>query len=105
MDHARTRRPRSEFSARRTADGSYDLTGELDITTADVLEGILDQETAHELTLDARKLAFLDSSGMRVLLKAVVRGRSVTVRSPTPTVARTLRMAGVDRLPGLRIED
>jgi anti-sigma B factor antagonist len=103
MDHANARRRRSDFRASRTGDGTYDLAGELDISTADVLQGILDQEPAHELTLDAAGLDFLDSSGMRVLLSAVVRGRSVTVRSPSPRVERTLRMAGVDRLPGLRI--
>jgi anti-anti-sigma factor len=103
MDSANARPRRSQFDVRRTGEGTYDLVGELDITTADVLEGVLDQEPAHELTFDAADLNFLDSSGMRVLLKTVVRGRSVTVRSPTPSVARTLRMAGVDRLPGLRV--
>lgn len=105
MDHANARSRGSELRAHRTGEGSYDLSGELDITTADILDGILTREPAHDVTLDASNLRFLDSSGMRVLLAAVVRGRSLTVRSPSPTVARTLRIAGVDRLPGLRIVD
>jgi anti-anti-sigma factor len=93
----------SRFGARRTGEGRYELVGELDITTAEVLEGILEGEPAADLTFDAAGLEFLDSSGMRVLLKAVVRGRTVTVRSPSRTVARTLKMSGVDRLPGLQV--
>jgi anti-anti-sigma factor len=96
--------PRARLDARRTADGCYDLVGELDITTADVLERVLDHDSTPELTFDVAGLGFLDSSGMRVLLQAIVQGRSLTLRSPTPTVARTLRMSGVDRLPGLHVE-
>jgi anti-anti-sigma factor len=94
----------SSFEARKTGEGCYYLVGELDITTAEVLDRILEREPSLEVTFDASRLSFLDSSGMRVLLKAIVHGRSVTVRSPTPTVARTLKMAGVDRLPGLLVE-
>jgi anti-sigma B factor antagonist len=93
----------SRFDARRTGDGRYELRGELDITTAEILDAILEREPAGELTFDATGLDFLDSSGMRVLLKAVVHGRKITVRSPSRTVARTLRMSGVDRLPGLEV--
>jgi anti-anti-sigma factor len=93
----------SRFDARRTGEGRYELTGELDITTAEILDGILEREPSDELTFDATGLDFLDSSGMRVLLKAVIRGRIVTVRSPSRTVARTLKMSGVDRLPGLQV--
>jgi anti-anti-sigma factor len=104
VDEASEEPHRVAFGAHRTGEGSYELVGELDVHTAQVLEGILERDRAQELTFDAARLSFLDSSGMRVLLKAVVRGRTITVRSPTPIVARTLRVTGVDRLPGLRIE-
>jgi anti-anti-sigma factor len=95
----------SRFDARRIGEGRYVLVGELDLTTAPVLETVLAGDAAQALTFDAARLAFLDSSGMRVLLRAIVNGRSITLRSPTATVARTIRMSGVDRLPGLSIED
>jgi anti-sigma B factor antagonist len=95
------RHPR--LDVRPAGDGRYALSGDLDITTAEELESVLDRDPASELTLDVAELRFLDSSGLRVLLKAVVRGRSLVLRSPTRSVARTLRIAGVDRLPGLSV--
>jgi anti-sigma B factor antagonist len=103
MQEAHASRPRSRFEVRRTGDGRYDLAGELDISTAGVLEDVLDREPARELTLDTTDLRFVDSSGVRVFLRVVVRGCSLTVRSPTRIVERTRRMAGVDRLPGVQI--
>ena len=104
MNNANASARGSRFDARRIGDGRYALVGELDITTAPVLETVLAGDQAQQLMFDATGLAFMDSSGMRVLLKAIVSGRSITLRSPSATVARTLRMSGVDRLPGLSIE-
>ena len=95
----------SRFDARRTGEGRYSLEGELDLTTAPVLESVLERDPAQQLTFDTARLSFLDSSGMRVLLKAIVSGRTITIRQPTATVARTIRMSGVDRLPGLSVEE
>jgi anti-sigma B factor antagonist len=79
------------------------LTGELDIATAPTLEEKLG-EVSHEITrvlLDLRELAFIDSTGLRVVL-GLANGLGensasvVIVRGPEP-VQRVFTLTGADR--------
>lgn len=63
------------FEVRQESDGTgirLSLVGELDIRAAEILSPRVDEILARgatELTLDLRELAFLDSTGLRVLLE------------------------------------
>lgn len=83
------------------------LTGELDLLTEQLLSEQIRSvlgtpETVH-VTIDAEELAFMDSSGLRVLLALYreldQRSGSVTVTSPQPLVRKVITVSGVhDRL-------
>jgi anti-anti-sigma factor len=80
------------------------LAGELDIANAERVEGVLaDVEadgSATVVLLDLRQLAFMDSTGLRILVAADARAREqdrrlVLVQGPDP-VQRILRMTRLD---------
>lgn len=76
------------------------LSGELDVATAPILSQALDPaiERGGVVTLDVRELAFMDSSGLRLLLEGARRleGRGkIVLRSPTRPVGRLLEISGV----------
>ncbi|MEA2252853.1 MAG: hypothetical protein QOI62_2433 [Solirubrobacteraceae bacterium] len=76
--------------------------GELDLATAPELETVLRErlEAGQDVVVDLRELAFMDSTGLRVLVSAHARaGRpGFAVVRPTPggTVAKLLAIAGVE---------
>jgi anti-anti-sigma factor len=78
--------------------------GELDIATAPELAALLTRlrERRHPVVLDLSEVAFMDSSGLNVLLDARDFSRrdgwSFTIRRPSPRVARLARLAGADDL-------
>lgn len=78
------------------------LTGELDLGTAeDVWPGLarLLATATETVVLDGTALEFLDSSGLRVLLRgaklAESEGKAFRVVAPHPVVQRVLELAGV----------
>lgn len=78
------------------------LTGELDLSTAPRLEQeVRTARTAHgpHLLFDLSGLDFLDSHGLRVLLRArrqaAEQDGSLSLVSPTPTVDRVLQVTGL----------
>jgi anti-sigma B factor antagonist len=81
------------------------LAGECDLHTGRRLRDALTSEVsrgARRLILDLSGLAFMDSTGMQVLLAArtvlSVRGGTLVVVSPQPVVARILELTGADQL-------
>lgn len=89
---------------------AFRLIGELDISNADTLAALLDREVQGEgdITLDLSELTFIDSSGIRVLLKATdsMNGRGALVlSSPTSSVRNTLSLMGLDGGDGIRVVD
>jgi anti-sigma B factor antagonist len=79
------------------------LSGELDIATAPTLEEKLDElpQEITQVVLDLRELAFIDSTGLRVVLGLANglgenRARVVIVRGPEP-VQRVFTLTGADR--------
>ncbi|MGD9701343.1 MAG: STAS domain-containing protein [Acidimicrobiia bacterium] len=97
----------SEFEARLEFRGDEGtpallvLTGELDVSAADVLTSSLEQvdRTARGLILDMAGVSFIDSSGLRTLIQARQMFRdepdSVTIRNPQPTTTRLLELTGL----------
>lgn len=83
------------------------LTGELEMATA---EGFPAQARAtldgqRELILDISELAFIDSTGIRALLRlAELTGpKGVVLRHPRPNVEAVLEIVNIESL-GIRVE-
>jgi anti-sigma B factor antagonist len=82
------------------------LAGELDLASVPRFESLLAAafEIADHCVIDLRELAFVDSSGLRALLRARRRasesGATLEIVHPTPTVARVLADAGVEHVLG-----
>lgn len=84
--------------------GTVRLTGELDISGAGEVQRALEEverSTTGSLVIDLRRLEFLDSTGLRLILSADARARDrgsdlIVVRGPEP-VDRVFRMAGLER--------
>ncbi len=83
------------------------LSGELDLASSAELTAAFDELVAADkhIVVEMRELTFIDSTGMAVLLRArraaEQRGRSVTLRDPQPNVAKTLQLAGLDKVFGV----
>jgi len=80
------------------------LNGELDLSTASEVESALagaEEKAPGLLVLDLRGLAFMDSTGLRVVLAADGRarrdGRKLEVVPGPPQVHRVFRIALLDR--------
>ena len=75
-----------------------DLAGELDMDTAPHLEAVLDRiaPTPDHIVVDVSRLAFMDSSGLRVLLRAshLVEGR-IWLKGCSAQIMRLLDISGV----------
>ncbi len=78
------------------------LVGELDIAAAPDLQAELDALVAHggRVTIDLGELAFIDSTGLRVMLAtqrtAAESGCEVVFRRPQPAVRRLLDLTGTN---------
>lgn len=85
------------------------VVGEIDVRTAPGLRHALDRavlDGAGDVVLDLADVAFLDSSGLGVILgryRRMPAGRSLVLRSPRAHVRSLLEIAGVTRL--LTVED
>jgi anti-anti-sigma factor len=83
------------------------LTGELDMATADVLEERLQHaaRAKESVLLDLTDLAFMDSSGLRALLRASADARrdgwAFAVKRPPRHIWRVVEVTGVAPLLSL----
>ncbi len=89
---------------------SISLEGELDLAGAHQLEVRLDEverEGPARLVVDLERLAFIDSTGLRLLLQADARARErgceLVLRPGAPSVQRVFEVTGA--LDVLRFED
>ncbi|HEX9855631.1 MAG TPA: STAS domain-containing protein [Acidimicrobiia bacterium] len=79
------------------------VEGEIDLAAVDGFEGAIDALTAEagdrDALLDMADVTFLDSSGLRVLMKAHQRwtdaGSTLTIRNPSSAVSRILEITGL----------
>jgi anti-anti-sigma factor len=80
------------------------VRGELDMFDAPQLGRLLDAERAagHDLVVDLRRLTFIDSSGLAVLVwaaqSAARSGRGLRLLAPPPAVMRTFDVTGLRTL-------
>jgi anti-anti-sigma factor len=81
---------------------AFRLIGELDISNADTLGSLLDREIdeRRDISLDLSELTFIDSSGVRVLIRAMDRlsgkGRLLLL-SPSTSVQHVFSLMGLGR--------
>lgn len=103
-----SRRQHARLTVRQPADGegvTLALGGELDIAGVTELERPLAEVMAREpqpLQLDLSELAFLDSSGVSVLVRLANHFGSVRTRSATEPVRRVIQVLGLSDRLGLQ---
>ena len=75
------------------------VSGEVDLANAALFEAALDelmeQADSHPLVIDAAELEYIDSSGIRALMRAQRRyehGTRIEIRQVTPAVRRVLEL-------------
>lgn len=85
------------------------LRGELDLSTVDILRNCLNgiDDGVRLVILDFADLAFLDSTGLNLLLGTQQRFgpelRELMIINPAPLIRRVLELSGVDLL--IRVRD
>ena len=92
---------------------SLRLIGEIDLSNASDLTRLLrcerDALPGRDVALDLGELRFIDSSGMRVLLGAArelhAEGRSLVMRDVPPGIRRIFGVMGLDKAPGILLEE
>lgn len=92
--------------------GGVDIAifGELDLATANVVEGALDEaiEADGQVVIDMRACGFVDSQGIAVLIKAALRlheqGRNLHIEGVQERVIRILELAGLTSMDQLTVE-
>jgi len=88
----------------------FRLIGELDASNVGMLSDALGREVGQggDLTLDLGGLAFMDSSGIQVLIKTAqdlgTNGRLI-LRSPGDLVRRILSLIPMDKLTNVEVVD
>ncbi len=88
-----------------TEQGVFLLAGEFDITCQDVFDAWLPIicEGPGPVVLDVGDLTFMDSTGIRGLLR-ISAERPVVLRNPHPRIKRVLEAVGLDARPEIRLE-
>jgi anti-anti-sigma factor len=77
------------------------LSGEFDLVTAEILEETLERVTGASpgvVVLDMAQVSFIDSSGLKPLIRAHARGTTLRVRSASPTVQAVISLTGLDKV-------
>ncbi len=84
--------------------GGLVVSGEIDSSTADMLTGFLipTPGDSGELAVDMAEVAFIDSSGLRVLIQAHQQAeqsqRRLVIINPSPIVSRLFDVSGLNEL-------
>jgi anti-anti-sigma factor len=79
----------------RRGDGVLAMTGEIDISTADVLvEATAGHGTGDDLVLDAANVTLIDSTGVQALLRVrdALHGGTLVIRNPSHRVAAVFEL-------------
>lgn len=78
------------------------LSGEFDLISAGNLDPALDEIGASDaqqlVVLDMSEVTFIDSSGLKPLVRAHARGLRLAVRSASPTVQAVIALTGLDEV-------
>jgi len=100
----------AETETERDGSAKLALSGDLDMSATFRLEPALDRLLSSgrvgELVLDLSGVAFVDSSGLGLLLATYERSReagtAMAIVGPSPEVQRVFRLAGVETVLPLR---
>ncbi|MGH9169441.1 MAG: STAS domain-containing protein [Acidimicrobiales bacterium] len=83
------------------------LVGELDIASAEGvradLQAAVDAASNGKVAVDVGGLAFIDSSGLALLVWVAKQVGSVVIRRPSPAIRRIVEVTGLETI--LRVED
>ena len=96
------------FSLGIAPDGAIMVVGELDIASADdflkAAGWIVGRR--HEVVLDIAQLLFIDSAGLRAIVRLAEEAcpHGIVLRSPTNQTLRILEVLGVEDFPRIRVE-
>ena len=89
------------------AAGVYVLEGELDLMSARDLDDVVSKGADGDLILDIERLTFIDSSGLRTLIRlahARPEDNPLVLRRPSTSAKRLLEITfGDGGVPGMRI--
>ena len=95
------------FAVHPGDDGVFYLSGDLDIVAAQHFETSVQSclDGQGEVVLDVQNLAFVDSTGLRAIVRLAkqVHPRMVVLRAPRPRVARVLDIVRIETL-GIRVD-
>ena len=91
----------TNFSVDESEPGVVKLLGELDAATAETLLAALAYADGQDFAIDLSGLTFVDSSGLRAMLR--IRGEHHGARfvRPTATIARLLDVTGMAEILGI----
>jgi anti-sigma B factor antagonist len=74
------------------------VTGELDASSAPMLVEALEPFAGQRLAVDLSAVTFMDSSGLRALIRVRTAGTHLAIVSATPSILRMLQLTGVVEL-------
>lgn len=88
---------------RNGSDATLEVSGEIDLTSAPALDdevtGLI-EDSVNTLTISLRNVSFMDSTGLRVLLKAnkllETAGGKLLLSQPSDPVRRLLEVSGLE---------
>ena len=74
------------------------LKGEVDLSTVSQLDEVFTSAGERAVELDMRDVAYLDSSGLTVLLRRWQQGGRIRIVEPSPIVLRLLDVTGLTKI-------
>ncbi len=88
------------LSVERVSDRAFVAAGELDLSTADRFDSVMARAkgNADPILLDLSGVTFIDSSGIRSLIRLglLLRETGLILRDPSPRVRQILELRGLD---------
>ena len=83
------------------------LSGEIDLSTVDLLRGSLAREVARggRVVLDLREVTFMDSTGLKAIVQASrqLEGRGTLEILPSPVVRKLFDLTGMGQAPTIMV--
>lgn len=98
------------LSTERDGDAVLEVEGEIDMSSAPALDAVMASldEQQPRLVVDLRKVGFIDSTGLCILLRAHRRleeeGRRLVLADPSPAVRRLLDITGLSDVVDVRCD-
>ena len=89
-------------------DGAIMVVGELDMASAEDFSraAVWIVERGHEVVLDISQLSFIDSAGLRAIIRLAEEAcpNGLVLRSPTDQVVKLMEIVGIEDFIRIRVE-